>query len=94
MIPDSGDLPKVIASAIVSDVTGELFTLQPPARHHDVIRHMAQLGLPTPIMGKQGFLLSDGTFAHRRMAWECAAYNDQFLPGKGLFKELFSEDVW
>ena len=94
MIPGDGDLPKVVAAAIIAP-NGACISLPPPARHHDVIRHMVHdLGIDPPIVGTQGFLLSDGSFAHRRMAWECAAYNGQFLPGKGSFTQLYSEDVW
>jgi hypothetical protein len=88
------DPPRVVAAAILGP-DGAPVSLPPPARHHDVIRHMAvNLGHETPITGEQGFLLSDGTFARRALARMFAELNEQLLPRAGGTRELYSEDVW
>jgi len=90
----SDNYPRVIAAAIVG-YDGEPVSLPAPARHHDVIRHMADvLGHPTPIIGVQGFMLSDGTFAHRIRARLLAELHGQLIERAGKTRELYSEDVW
>ena len=86
---------RVVAAAINHNDSGEIYSLPAPARHHDIIRHLADLGHPTPIKGTQGFVLDDGTFVMRRPALYLAGRANQLLRepiarGHGLF----SEDVW
>ena len=87
------DAVTVTGVAIMAD-TGKVFTLPPPARHHDVIRVMAAAGHTTPITGEQGFILSDGRFARRVAAKPYATLAGQILKGRGLLRELYSEDLW
>lgn len=89
------DPPRVEAAAIV-DASGKVWSLPPPARHHDVGRMMIESGYPAPFPcgDAQGFLMSDGTFASRLMALYAAAFHGQILAGCGHHRELFSEDVW
>ncbi len=88
------DAPRVVAAAILGH-DGVPVSLPPPARHHDVIRHMVHvLGHSAPIDGEQGFMLSDGTFAHRRRARVFAELHGQLLPRAWGLRELYSEDVW
>ena len=88
------DKPTVVAAAIIGH-DGVPVSLPPPARHHNVIHHMATvLKHPTPITGEQGFMLSDGTFARRRRARMFAEYHEQLLPRASKMDELYSEDVW
>lgn len=82
----------VVAAAILQDDI--VYTLPPPARHHNIIRMMVEeKGLPPPIKGEQGFVLSDGRFAMRKSAARVALK-------AGQCKEpmsppwLFSEDLW
>lgn len=87
---------RVVAAAIIGH-DGKVCSLPPPARHHDVIRHMVHvLDHPIPIKGEQGFVLSDGTFARRRRAKVMAVANDQILPHMKHMQNpyLFSEDLW
>jgi hypothetical protein len=90
-----GDYPSVVAAAIVGR-DGIVYHLPPPARHHDVGRHMLEQGHPRPFPGgdAQGFLLSNGEFASRIAARTCAIANQQLLPRAGKTAELYSEDVW
>lgn len=73
---------------------GRVFALPQPYRHHDVIRHMANLGEPTPITGEQGFLVSGRGFANRTEARRFAEEAGQILEGRGKLGELYSEDLW
>lgn len=86
----------ILAAAIRQD--GVIYTLPVPARHHDIIRYMAlDIGMPTPIAGEQGFLVShqgEARFANRTQAKAIARRSGQILEGKGLLRELFSEDLW
>lgn len=91
---DDDELPKVVAAAVMGpdDVP---VSLPPPARHNDVITHMVvELGHPAPVIGQQGFMLSDGTFANRRRARMFAEANGQLLARAHGGDLLFSEDVW
>ena len=85
---------NVKSAAIRSDHNGALYTLPAPARHHHIIALMVAAGLPTPIQGKQGFLLADGRFCGRKFAKIVAIKAGQQLPRASGSQELFSEDVW
>ena len=86
---------RVVAAAINHNDSGVIHSLPAPARHHDIIRHLSDLGHPWPIRGTQGFVLDDGKFVMRRAALYIAQEAGQLIrepmaPGHGLF----SEDVW
>lgn len=83
----------VVAAAILDD-DGIIYSVPAPGRHHDVISLMADAGIETPILGEQGFLLSDGRFARRTAAKDVARKAGQLLERASKLKELFSEDVW
>lgn len=87
------DLLAVIGVAIIAK-GGMMCSLPKPKRHHDVIRAMAASGMDTPIIGEQGFLLSDGTFATREQAAKIAIKANQLLSRSKGLEQLFSEDVW
>jgi hypothetical protein len=86
--------PLVVAAAIKRIDTGTVYTLEPPARHADVILKMAREGVSalTPD-AEQGFLLSDGRFARRRAAEQVARVAGQ-LTGEMHGPILTSEDLW
>lgn len=86
-------LLAVIGVAIIAK-GGMMCSLPKPKRHHDVIRAMAASGMDTPIIGEQGFLLSDGTFATRKQAAKIAIKANQLLSRSKGLEQLFSEDVW
>jgi hypothetical protein len=86
-------LPTVVAAAIKED--GTVFALPAPARHHDIIHFMVhKYQVAPPVRGKQGFLLSDGSFVDRVVAKVYADCHGQILTGMGQRRELFSEDLW
>lgn len=96
--PESKPLRVECAAILWTDrdrKVGHIYSVQRPGRHHDVIRVMAEAGLPTPITGEQGFLLNDGRFVRRKAALRIARQAEQLIreptaPAHGLF----SEDVW
>jgi hypothetical protein len=80
-----------IAAAAVRTEDGTLYSLPPPARHHDVMRHFHVMATPD----QQGFVTSTGLWARRKPALRIAQRNGQLIreptaPAHGLF----SEDVW
>ncbi len=86
---------KVVAAAINFRDSGDIQSLPEPARHSDIIAHLAAIGHEWPITGTQGFMLDDGTFVMRKPALHIAERAGQLInrpiaPAIGLF----SEDVW
>lgn len=91
----------IVAAAIKEG--GGVCSVSRPGRHGDVIRQMATVGIPIPIVGQQGFLTSDGLFVDRITARKIAAEAGQIIkscvgtdgvPFTREHVELFSEDVW
>lgn len=87
---------KVTKAAIRTN-EGEVFTVDQPGRHHDVIRVIRESGYTGQVGGPlQGFVLSDGRFVMRKAALGVAiasgqvSRDDCHAPGIGLF----SEDLW
>ena len=66
-------------------------SIQAPARHHDIIRAMAQAGVRAPVGGQQGFITSHGRFVDRNEAAAVASVAGQT---QRLLANLHSEDVW
>jgi len=67
----------------------------PPARHHNLLHTVLAIGHRRGA-NCQGFLLSDGSFADRRTAWDVAEAASQLLSRAptGSHGTLFSEDLW
>jgi hypothetical protein len=90
----------IVAAAI--ERNGLVYSIQRPARHHNVMRQMAAAGIPIPIEGTQGFLTNTGRFVDRREARLIAdkarqikaRIGDDGVPYSATHKDLFSEDVW
>lgn len=87
---------KVVKAAIRTD-EGDVFSVDVPGRHHDVIKIIRDSGYEGPVSGdRQGFLLSNGMFVRRKPALFIALKAKQTIrskcvaPGIGLF----SEDLW
>ena len=82
---------KIVGVAIQQP--GVLWFEMKPKRHHDVIRWAADHGSNIPVIGIQGFILSDGTFVDRiegaRIALESGQITKLNWP-----PELYSEDLW
>lgn len=82
----------ILAAAILQD--GVVYTLPPPARHHDIIHFMFdQCNLPTPIQGIQGFVATESVFVCRKQA-ALVAYKCEQIPDVAVSQELYSEDLW
>jgi hypothetical protein len=82
-----------VAAAAILGHNGDIWSLPRPARHHHVIKFMAESGEPTPINGEQGFVLSDGRFVMRKAAAYLALKNGQIKSLKWP-PNLYSEDIW
>ncbi len=88
---DRDDL-RVVAAACYLD--GVIYTMPPPARHHDVVHEMSGRGLSVMRADcEQGFLLNNGRFAMRKAAAALAVRNGQIDAPKWP-PNLYSEDLW
>lgn len=84
----------IVVAAAVLGSNGTMFALKPPARHDTIFKFMAERG-ENCHGTKQGFLLSDGTFATRAIAAVVAFHAKQILTKETEVPEtLFSEDLW
>lgn len=71
-----------------------IVSLQPPNRHHHIIRWIAQVATDgAPINGEQGFLDHEGNFLNRIDSAEHAISCGQITETK-FGSKLFSEDLW
>lgn len=77
---------------------GHVYSLQPPHRHHDVIRLIAeQTGIQyVDARGEdQGFLDESGRYLNRKQALVSARVNGQLLADRPIWhSELYSENLW
>lgn len=90
--------PIMVVAVAMQFADGLMITAPRPARHHHLVTSWVfQFGhmMKYPHGVEQGFLLSDGSFANRELAYEVALGNGQIRKGEtpcpGM---LFSEDVW
>lgn len=85
---------KIVAAAIMHGM--QAWSLEPPARHHDVMRSMWEAGIQDPGKGEQGFLTEHGEFVGRREAAIIARNAGQIGGRKRTDPQdqLFSEDLW
>lgn len=81
----------IIAAAIQQNRL--IFILPQPSRHHHILHLMAELGLPTPITGKQGFINSYGDFVDRELGAQIAIADGQIQKLRWP-PDLYSEDLW
>lgn len=95
----------LVLAAAMRGRDGAIWTLPPPARHHDIGLYMLAMGEPSPYPDgdDQGFLVAAyGLFTgvprpiyqRRVVAKRIAEKAGQILPDKGQHPELFSEDLW
>lgn len=91
------DLPPRIAAVAIC-YRGKVWTLPPPARHHNVIRLIADETGETHIDCRdraQGFIDTEGRYLDRFQALAVALANKQVLDENDIRAgRLFSEDVW
>lgn len=88
---------EAIIGVAVRDEHGTVHIGRQPARHHNLLRLLHDMGLHCPNPEDQGFALDDGSFVNRRQAWGIARENGQLRPRKpGGYNgpELYSEDLW
>lgn len=87
----------VVAAACI--YKGTVYSLPPPARHHNVMRHIWDTvgGEAFIGPGAQGFVTSRGRFVNRREALRIvkAAGQPQIdHPALNVGERLYSEDLW
>lgn len=68
---------------------GKVYSLAPPARHPDIVRHFGGFGGPT----QYGFLTNDNMFVNRLEAMKIAVSAGQLLAPSDK-PELYTEDLW
>ncbi len=88
---------RIISAAV--RIGEMIFSLPPPARHHDVLHNMAENIIRTgqDPTWEQGFVTSSGRFVDRRQGCfiaRNAGQLDLVRPKTGPAWELFSEDLW
>ncbi len=85
---------KIVGAAIwYEDV---ICSMRPPARHHNIIRKMSDLGLPEEAwrLQNQGFITNTGEFVDRYQACRIARAANQLIREPTPKDMLTSEDVW
>jgi hypothetical protein len=83
-----------IVAAAVKDVSGKIWTLPPPARHHDIVHEMCKARAKGYLdLDNQGFILENGQWVSRKAAAYLVMHNGQCnsLHNPGC---LYSEDLW
>jgi hypothetical protein len=86
---------KVVAAAVKTD-DGVIHFMPAPCRHHHTVHALHRENQEAGIIvarGEQGFVMSDGTFADRIEAGQCAIAAGQITELKWPPK-LYSEDLW
>jgi hypothetical protein len=95
-------VPERIEAAAIMTEDGEVFSIQRPGRHGDIIRSMCRDFGCDPgqvARGRQGFITDRSRFVGREMAFLIAVDSGQMIGNHvdhRLVKipELFSEDIW
>jgi len=84
----------IVRAAIQHD--GTIYSLPPPARHHNVIRMMFADGFPSEAVAlqNQGFVTSTGRFVDRYQGAKIARRAGQLVRLPTPPDMLTSEDVW
>lgn len=93
---------RIVAAAVwetsPDDVKkGLVFSIEAPARHHDIVQMMSRMGVVLDYTVTQGFLTNTGEFVRRKPAKMIAEHAGQMKPrrpGEYDGPELFSEDLW
>lgn len=89
------DVPATFAAIRLDN--GEIYTMAPPNRHHNIIRKIRDEGIKEFLEGdKQGFVDNKGRFLRRKQALTIAQNAGQVIKqSAGTWAHgLFSEDVW
>ena len=97
MSDGTGPRERIEAVSIIAERNRTAFAIAAPARHHDVIRHMAGLGYDAGDVppANQGFLTDRGRFVDRTEAWGIAEAAGQLIRREsGPQGTLYSENLW
>lgn len=84
-----------IAAAVRTD-DGMVHFFPPPCRHHHTVHALHRMTSGSEIVvarGEQGFVMSDGTFASREDAGQCAIEAGR-IKKLAHPPKLYSEDLW
>ena len=82
----------MILAAAIKGGSGQIYSLPPPARHHDIFRIMNKTERTNHI---QGFIDNKLGFIDRHTAYSIVRQQNQKLIRKTHpLDELFSEDLW
>lgn len=87
---------KILGVAIMGG-NGNLYVLNPPHRHSDLLLDMQAANVKPK---EQGFVISNGEFVNRTEAMEIAKKSGQFIerseddPDYNSTNQLYSEDLW
>lgn len=96
--PELYNLDRAKITHVAIRFGGSIYSLPPPNRHHDVIRHIVEttgVDHVNSLGEDQGFLDEDGNYLNRKQALVSAMINDQIKKGsKVLLGQLFSENLW
>lgn len=85
---------RIAAAAVLDTITDTVYTMDAPARHHDIVHALAAAGHPQVGTDEQGFITQHGFWLRRKPARAVAVRAKQLLPRARDHSELFSEDVW
>ena len=86
-----------VEAAAVREVSGTVYALAQPARHHNVLHLMHERGVkPDSSDWGQGFLLNNGRYVNRKQAAMVALRAGQIknIPIENDRDYLLSEDLW
>lgn len=84
---------ETIARAAVRHPSGKVYSLPPPARHHDVLATIDHRN--GRLTCQQGFETSKGRFVSRTEAMLIARLEGQLVPDMPEWgDELYSENLW
>jgi hypothetical protein len=81
----------IVAVAIRTEQ--DTYELARPARHHDLIHRLIDMGHTPPVIGEQGFIDDEFGFVGRITAAQIALAQGQITKLHAP-PSLFSEDVW
>ena len=85
---------RIVACAL--NAHGVIYSLPSPKRHHDIIRHLHETGVPPEVVltAMQGFIDERNVFLDRREAFKVAQGAGQLLEPSLVGTALYSEDIW
>lgn len=88
---------RIPVAAAVKTADGVIHFMPPPHRHHHTVHALHRFldadSLIIKANGEQGFVMSDGTFADRKEAGQCAI-DAGMITHLQHPPNLFSEDLW